>query len=227
MITWAAIRLFFSGAFDALVKGLSAAAKWVFSDWRNGPLLVCALMWMAHALLIVPARNREIAELDASLAAEQAAHLGTVNAFLAASAQAQKDAEANAQRVAREQEIITNAKVAEYRADLGDLRARFDRLRRARDAARTDPGHADPAGLSGLPAAPGRAAGAAPDHDLRPTRERGTGGLGEQLACPAALICLTIDEAEDASEDAHRFNRLIDWVLEQSAVRFTPKETAE
>jgi hypothetical protein len=221
-VSWIAFKLFASGVLDAVLKGLSEALKWLLSDWRNGPLVVCALMWAAHALLITPNLRADLAATETSLAAEQAAHLGTVNAFLAASDQAQKDAEANAQRVAREQEIITDAKLAEYRADLGDLRARFDRLRRARDAAQTNPGHADPAGLPGLPAAPGRAAGAAPDHDLRAAR-----GLGEQLACPTALICLTIDEAEDASEDAHRFNRLIDWVLGQSAVRFVPEEPAE
>jgi hypothetical protein len=40
-------------------------------------------------------------------------------------------------------------------------------------------------------------------------------------------VCLTIDEAEQASQDAHRHNRLIDWVFGQSAVRFTPEGSAE
>lgn len=226
MISWMAIRLLFSGAAKRLLKGLSAAFEWLLSDPRNIPLLVCAAMWAVNALLIVPARNRDIAQRDGQIIrvslerdAEAAAHLGTVNAFLAASKQAQKDAEANAQRVAREQEIITDATLSNLRSDHADLRARFDRLRRARDTAQINPGRADPAGLPGLSAAPGRINAAAPDHNLRAP---GTGELSPKAYCPADMVCLSIDEAEAASEDAHRFNRLIDWVLAQSAVRFTP-----
>ena len=39
-------------------------------------------------------------------------------------------------------------------------------------------------------------------------------------------MCLTIDQAEQASRDAHNHNRLIDWVIRQSAIRFTPEERA-
>jgi hypothetical protein len=41
--------------------------------------------------------------------------------------------------------------------------------------------------------------------------------------CPRGFVCLTIDQAQRASEDAHRHDRLIDWALGQSAVRFTPE----
>lgn len=218
---WTAVGLFASGALQRGLKGLSAALEWLLSDPRNIPLLICAAMWGAHALLIVPARDRDIAALEASLTAEQAAHLGTVNAFLAASAQAEREAEANALRVRTEQENITDATLALLAADHAVLGARFDRLR-ARNAAAVDPRHAATADLPGTSDAPGRAAATAPDHDLRPAGE-----LGAQPACPIGLVCLTIDEAEAASQDALRHNRLIDWVYGQSAVRFTPEEPAE
>lgn len=213
MISWMAIRLFFSGAAKRLLKGLSAAFEWLLSDPRNLPLVICAAMWAAHATFIVPSLRTDLTETEANLAAEQAAHLGTVNAFLAASKQAQKDAEANAQRVAREQETITDATVAEYRADLGDLRARFDRLRRARNPAAINSGSADPAGLPGVPAAAGRADA--------PAGQAGFPAPGDRQATE-----LTLDDALIASEQALQLHALIDWVAAQSAVRFTPKEAA-
>jgi len=202
---WTALKLLASGALEAVLKGLSAALNWLLSDWRNGPLLVCALMWAAHAILIVPARDRTIAALDASLTAEQAAHLGTVNAFLAASVQAQKEAEANALRVAREQEIITDDIVSDYRADLAALRARADRLR-ARGATAINPGHADPAGLPDVSAAAARTDAATGEDRL---------SAAGTLSLPDALI---------ASEQALQLDALISWVEAQSAVQFSSQE---
>jgi hypothetical protein len=222
---WAAIRLLFSGVLEEVLKGLSAAAKWVFSDWRNGPLLVCAAMWAVHVFLITPHARNAWRETAAQLEASQLAHLGTISNYIDAAAKAQADAEANVARVTAEQEEITDATLAAHRSDLALLRARFDRLRaggagnpagilRARDAARTDPGRADPAGLPGPGAAPGRAAGAPGDEDLR---------APGNLTCPAGFVCLTIDQAQRASEDAHRHDRLIDWAIDQSLVRFAPE----
>lgn len=205
-MSWIAIKLFASGVLEGLLKGLSAALKWLLADWRNIAAAGFSLALAWTLLVTVPGLRANLAATETSLAAEQAAHLGTVNAFLAASEQAQKDAEANAQRVAREQEIITDAKLAEYRADLGDLRARFDRLRRARDAAQINPGRADAAGLPGLPAAAGRIDAPA-----------------GQAGFPAAGG-LTLDDALIASEQALQLQALIDWVAAQSAVRFTPEE---
>jgi hypothetical protein len=218
---WTAIGLVASGAAQRLMKGLSAAFEWLLSDPRHIPLVVCAAMWAINALLIVPGRDRQIAALETSLTAEQSAHLGTVNAFLAASAQAQREAEANVVRVRAEQEIITGEVTRDLRSDLAAVSARFDRLR-ARNAAAINPGHADAAGLPVLPDAAGRAAAAAPDHNLP-----AAGELSPKAYCPAGLVCLTIDEAEAASLDAHNHNALIDWVWGQSAVRFVPEGAAQ
>lgn len=223
---WLALKLLASGALDAAMKGLSAALEWLLGDWRNMALAGtgAALVWTL--VFTVPGLRADLADTRADLTAEQAAHLGTVNAFLAASEQAQKDAEANAQRVAREQEIITDEVTRDLRGDLAAVTARFDRLR-ARDAARTDPGRADAAGLPGSGNAAGRAAGAPGDHDLRAAGGGRAGTLTAQPDCPIGLVCLTIDEAERASQDAARHNRLIDWLLGQSSVRFTPEERPE
>ncbi len=217
MITWAAIRLLASGALDGLLKGLSAVGKWLVSDWRNAPLVWFIGLYLVNAFIIIPSRDRQIAELGQLLEATQLAHLGTISNFIDASAKAQADAEANVIRVRLDQEEITDATLADLRADHSSLRARFDRLR-ARNAAAGDPGRADPAGLPGAGDAAARAAAAAPDQDVR-----FAGDLSPQLLCPAELICLTIDEAEQASEDAHNHDRLIDWVEAQAAVRFTPE----
>jgi hypothetical protein len=205
------LKLLFSGAFDALLRGVSAALKWLLADWRNAVVgtVLPAFMWMA--LVTAPGLRDEIAERDRKivrvnldLVAERSAHLGTVNTFLEASRQAQKDAEANALRVAREQEIITDASVANYRRDLAALRARAGRLR-ARDAARTDPGHADAADLPGL-SGPAARADAAPGEDRLPA-------AGE-LSASDALI---------ASEQALQLDALIDWIEAQQTVRFNPE----
>lgn len=219
MIGMTALRLAAPGVFDVALSGLSGALKWLLGDWRHLVIAAesAALGWLL--LVSVPGLRSDLAAAADALAAEQAAHLGTVNAFLSASHRAQREAEANVIRVRIEQEAITDAKLADYRADLGVLRARFDRLRAG--AARTDPGRPDAAGLSGLPDAAGRTAAAAPDHHLRPAGE-----LSAKSACPAGQVCLSIDEAEAASEDALRFDRLIDWVLGQSAVRVTIEEPA-
>jgi hypothetical protein len=200
------------------VRGLSAAGKWIASDWRNGPLLICAAMWAIHALIIVPDMRSDWRATADQLEASQLAHLGTIANFLDASAEAQRQAEANVARVTAEQEAITDEVTRDLRSDLAAVTARFDRLR-ARDVARTDPGRADPAGLPGTSAAPGRAAGSAGDQDLRAARELSL--------CPRGFVCLTIDQAQRASEDAHRHDRLIDWAIAQGSVRFTPEVPAE
>ncbi|MFA6219610.1 MAG: hypothetical protein WC692_07495 [Erythrobacter sp.] len=215
-----ALKLLASGVLDAVPRGLSAALKWLLADWRNvvvGTVLP-AFAWMA--LVTAPGLRADLAETAASLAAEQVAHLRTVNSFRAASRQAQQEAEANALRVARQQEIVTHETLANLRNDRAALRARFVRLRDTARRTPVYPGRADPAGLSGPAGAAGRAAATSADQDLRPA-----GNLSPQPACPIGLVCLSIDEAEAASEDAHRHNRLIDWVIAQSAVRFT-RETS-
>lgn len=222
---WIALKLLASGALDAVLRGLSAAGKWVLDDWRHPVIVMLAGFAAISHFLTIPGLRHDLAASEKLVEATQFAHIDTINNFRRASEQAQRDAEANAARVKAEQEKATNATLADLRSDHAALRLRFNRLR-ARDAARTDPGRADPAGLPAAGSAAGRADAAATDPDLRPARA-GTGELSPQPLCPAGLVCLTIDEAEQASEDAHRHNRLIDWLFNQSAIRFTSEEPAE
>lgn len=214
------LRLVATGAAERLLRGLSGVWQWLVSDWRNGPLVWFIVLFLVNSWIITPRLRAQRDEAQAALAAETEAFDQTIVNIVTASAEALRRAKANAERVKAEQEKITDATLTDLRADHAALRARFDRLRAG--ATRTDPRRADPSGLSGAGNAPGGAAGTAPDHDLRPA-----GDLGPQPLCPSQLICLTIDEAEQASKDAHNHNALIDWALGQSAVRFTPEETAE
>lgn len=216
-----ALRLFFSGAFQRLLTGLSAAGKWLVADWRNLFVTIFGAVAAWYGWVTIPALREDLAASEKLVEATQLAHLGTIANFIDASAEAKRQAEANAARVKAEQEKITDATLADLRSDHAALRLRFDRLR-ARDATGVDPRRADAAGLPGAGQAPDRAAGAPADQDLP-----AAGDLTAQPLCPSQFVCLTIDEAEQASIDAHNHDRLIDWVLGQSAVRFTPPEPAE
>lgn len=199
---WPVIQLFFSGALQKLLKGLSAAAKWLVADWRNAAILALALFGAWHHFILNPRMNALLEQSQKLTTDTQTAFVDTIVGFTAASAKAQAEAEANAARVKAEQERITDATLASYRADLGALRARYDRLR-ARDTAAIDPRHPDPSGLPAARDAAGRAA-EAPGED--------------RLPAPG----LSLDDALIASEQALQLGALIDWVEAQSAVRFTP-----
>ncbi len=212
MITWAAIRLFASGALDGLRRGISAAVKWLLSDWRNFAVTLLAGLYVFANFVHVPRLKADLAASEQLVTDTQLAHLGTIFNYIDASAQAQADAEANVIRVRLDQEEITDATVSRYRSDRDALRARFANLRidrlRAAGAAAGDPRRADPAGLPGASDAAGGAAA--------PT--------GEDRLPPAGVIggSLSLDDALIASEQALQLGALIDWVEAQAAVRFTP-----
>ncbi|WP_086733779.1 hypothetical protein [Erythrobacter colymbi] len=217
---WLALKLLFSGIAEKLLKVFSAVGRWVLADWRHAAILALAVFGAFHQFILAPRMRALIEESGQLVTDTQLAHLGTIFNFIDASAEAQRRAKANAARVKAEQEEITDATLADLRSDHAALRLRFDRLR-ARAAA-GDPGRADAAGLPGTGDAAGRAAAASGDQDLR-----AAGDVSPKAYCPSQFVCLTIEEAEQASIDAHNHDRLIDWVEAQSAVRFTPKEPAE
>lgn len=217
---WLGLKLLASGAADWVLRGLSSAGKWLAADWRNLFVTIFGAVAAWYGWVIVPALRADLAASEQLVEDTQLAHLGTISNFIDASAEAQRDAEANAARVKAEQEKITDATLADLRSDHAALRLRFDRLR-ARHAAGADPRRADAAGLPGAGDAAGRASAAPADQDLR-----AAGDLTAPPLCPSQFVCLTIEEAEQASIDAHNHDRLIDWIEAQSAVRFTPEETA-
>lgn len=211
---WALARLFFSGAAERLLKGFSAAAKWLVADWRNLFVVIFGVTALWQGWVTIPARDSTIADTEALLADTQTAFVGTIVSYTTASAKAQADAEANAARVKAEQERITDAKLGRYRADLAHLRSRFarldaDRLRRGAGAG-NGPRRADAADLPGAGEAPGRAAEASGQDRLPAARDR-------------QATALSLDDALIASEQALQLNALIDWIEAQSAVRFNPE----
>lgn len=222
-MSWLAIRLFFSGALQRVLKGLSVVGTWLVADWRNLFVTIFGAVAAWYGWVTIPGLRADLAASERLVEATQLAHLETIANFIDASAEAERQAEANAARVKAEQEKITDATLDDLRSDHAALRARFDRLR-ARDAASADPRGADPAGLPGAGDAAGRAAAAPADQDLSAPRNLTGADLTAQPLCPAQFVCLTIDEAQAASEDAHNHDRLIDWVIAQFAVPFTPQE---
>lgn len=207
-------------------KGLwglaKAVGRWLVADWRNGPLLICALMWAAHSLLIAPDLRADVTRADQrtaqalkDLSLERDAHRQTEVNYSTASAEAQRQAAANVARVEAEQAAITQEIVDDYQARLAAVRARFasaglDRLRRD-PASGSDLGGSGPAGLSGA----GSSA-------------RGADAATAQAGLPAACAApwLTPEDALIATEQALQLDALIGWVRQQSAVPFLPKEAA-
>lgn len=212
------LKAFASGAFGWVLSALSAAFKWLFSDWRNAPLVIAAAMWAAHALMINPARLRDIAERDATIAAvslerdaERAAHARTVFNYELAAGVAERRARQNVARVEAEQSAINQEVTDDLEIRRGRARDRAERLRADARSAASDPRRAAPAGLPGT-------GDATPSVDAPPADPR------LSATCPTARVCLTIEDALIATEQALQLNALIDWTERQAAIPFTPQE---
>ena len=116
---------------------------------RNWPLLAIAAtaVALAVALLKLEARTAERDRWQTQAAAEKQAHEQTVANYRAASAEAQRQAKVNVERVKAEQAQITERTVNDYQARLADVDARYDRVR-AQLAARSDLRSSDAAPMS-------------------------------------------------------------------------------
>lgn len=213
---WLALQLLARGAFESALKGVSDALRWLLSDWRHLALSACALVLGWLLVFTLPALRGDLAKAQAAIKAERAAHQDTVNSFRAASAEAQRKAEAHVARVRAEQEEISDAILSDYRGRLAAVTARFERLRARAAGAGADPGGAGRARLPAAAAAPGGAARSPGALDLP--------AAGAVSPCPPGLVCLTLDQAERASQDALRHDALIDWVIAQARLDVSPKE---
>ncbi|MAY19220.1 MAG: hypothetical protein CL955_01190 [Erythrobacteraceae bacterium] len=208
---WVAAKLFFSGALEMVLRWASVAIKWLLDDeWRFAAIVFAAIWAWAH-FLTIPQVEAERDRAQMQTGAVRAAFTATVASYRAAAADAQRDAEANVERVEAEQDAITQETINDYETRLAAARARADQLRRAAGRAATDPGRADAAGLPGTGAPSGSADQASGDPRLPATSP------GD---CPAGRVCLTLDEALIATEQAIQLDALISWTLRQSAVPF-------
>lgn len=212
-MSWPVLKLLGAGKWLlALAKKLG---RWLVADWRNGPLLICALMWAAHALILNPALRDA---RDRALAAEKTARSAlqqTVNGYRVAERLARSKAEMNVARVETEQAEITQEIVDDYEARLADARARAGRIygpggMYGAAPARTAGSGAGAAGVPGIPSAPGPAGAAAGEDRFPPA-----GAEPGALTLPDALI---------ATEQALQLQALIDWVEQQAAVPFIDED---
>lgn len=206
-MSWLFLKLL--GAGKWLLELARAILRWVLSDWRNGPLLVFALAFVAHVVVIVPGLRKELAQSQADLKSTSEAFDQTVKTYQQAVTEARRQAEMNVARVETEQAEITQEIVDGYEARLADARARAqriyrtDRLRGAAPAAGAGSG-AGTAGVPGLPTGAGRTGEAAGEDRLPAAGD---------LSAPDALI---------ATEQALQLQALIEWVTRQAAVPVTP-----
>ncbi|MBD3728743.1 MAG: hypothetical protein IE933_03475 [Sphingomonadales bacterium] len=195
----------------ALRKLARLLVRWIFDDWRNGPLLFFGI---AFAIMVFHRAPQLEVERDAAVVGwegEKLAHRATIENYQRAARIAQQKAEANVARVKAAQEKASQEIVDDYKARLAaarDRAARIERLRSASPAA-TDPGRTAAAGVPAAGAAPGRA-GEAPGEDRLPS--------AGALTAADALLC---------TEQAIQLDALIDWVLAQAAIDTSPSEAHE
>ena len=177
---------------------MSAALAFAGRWWREG-LIATLVVGIALLAMKVEVRTAERDTARTGLAAERQAHQQTVINYRAASAEAQRQATDNVNRVKAEQAQITERTRNEYQARLADVDARYDRVR-AQLAARADLGSSDPAPVSLVRDATCRAYG---------------GG-----SCDELLAKLKIAERQAWSLIALR-----KWARDQALVRVEPVST--
>lgn len=209
------LRLFFSGAFKRMLKVGSAVLDWLLSDWRNGPLALFAILFLVNSTIIKPALRERAQSAESEREATMEAYQQTIANYIAAAGEAQRAAERNLLRVQAAQADINEEITSDYESRLAGVRAHAERLRRNLDRAEVNRRRASQANLSGPRSATSGADEASGDPQLP------DGLAGERGACPAAFVCITIDEAEIATEQAIQLDALIDWNERQSAVPFS------
>ncbi len=150
----------------------------------------------AILFLVLNARTADRDEWRDRAVAEEKAHQQSVENFRVATAEAQRQAQANVIRVKAEQAAITERTKNDYQAQLAAVDARYDRVR-AQLAARTDLGSADLAPVSIASDATCRA-------------YAGTD-------CDTLLARLMV-----AEKQAVQLISLQDWVKRQGAVKVVP-----
>ncbi|EPR14184.1 hypothetical protein M527_29155 [Sphingobium indicum IP26] len=160
--------------------------------WWAIPIIVL-LAANSVLFLVLNSRTADRDQWRDRATAEERAHKQTVANYRAASAEAQRQAQANVARVKADQAAITERTVHDYQARLAAVDARYERVRAAL-AARTDLRSPDPAPVSITSDATCRAYG-------------GT-------SCDGLLAKLRIAERQ-----AWNLINLREWVAQQAAVK--------
>lgn len=172
-------------------------------------LLIAALIFAGVQSWRATSLSDQLDQARIALGAERASHEITKRDYAEAQAYAQGMEAARIAAVATAQQEISHDLKRDYRDRLARLRADYQRLRREADADRTAARAAADQPVSGLSAAPGRAAEAAADRF--PARQS-----EDDLAWRLK-----------ASEQALQLDALIDWVERQAAIDPNRTETSE
>lgn len=227
-MSWLLFKL--AGAGNWLSGVAKAVFKWIFADWRNGPLLMMTLLAAVHVFLITPGLRGEVAEwramtgkAEVRFKIERKAHVQTIVNYRRAQAEAERAAEANVVRVRTIQQAETRSVIDALENRLAAARHRYGELVRLRGqgAAAADPGGAAPAAVPSVSDA-GRGAYAAAGDRGVPARR----AVSAKPDCPSHLVCLSLEEALTATEDAERHDALIDWIERQARIAFVPSQAA-
>lgn len=187
-----------------------AIVAWLFSDWRNGPLVIFAAAFAAHVFIINPSLRASIKVANADIAAYRNAHDSIKATARAATAMAELADRKNAERVFSQQQSITKEIVDDYESQLADVRARaaaLDRRLRARTGNGTGASGGTATDLSGARGAAGGADEAAGEDRLP---------AGDLAGSPA--WAMSLEDAVTATEQALQLEALIDWVEAQALV---------
>lgn len=223
-MSWLLLKL--AGAGNWIVDLLGQAAKWLLSDVRHLVIVALALPMLFASIITIPNLRAEVAEWRAKagkaevrIKIERNAHVQTIVNYRRAQAEAERAAEANVVRVRTIQQAETRSVIDALENRLAAARHRFGELVRLRGqgAVAADPGGAAPAAVPGVSDA-GRAADAAPGDRGVPARRAVTA----KPDCPSHLVCLSLEEALTATEDAESHDALIDWIERQARIQFVP-----
>lgn len=214
MSVFGAIGLRLLGIGKWLADAGKALLRWIFADWRNGPLLLFAIAFFVCVFVRIPNLERELATTEDSLRAERQAKDDLVEDYRQAAIIAIARAQQNVARVEAEQTAITKEIVDDYETRIAAVRARAGTLASAlagelrRSKAFTYSSDAAAAGVPGPGAPAGRAADAAGDR-----------GLPAPRTDPSAASAMNLQERLIATEQAIQLDALIDWVIAQSEVQ--------
>lgn len=175
-----------------------AAGAFLRRYWPHLTIVATAVA-LAFTLLKLEVRTAERDKWQTQSAAEKQAHEQTVANYRAASAEAQRQAQANVARVKADQTKITERTVHDYQARLADTDARYERVR-VQLAARADLRSSDQAPVSITSEATCRAYG---------------GGSCDQLLAKLRI----------AERQARNLVALRNWVADQALVKVEPVPT--
>lgn len=159
-----------------------------------GALQIVSLGVIAFLLIAKAGETRRADKWQASAREEAAAHALTKVNIEAGTAKAKADDAANALRVERDQNKVSEEVSSDLQAQLADLRRRYDALRLRAGTASTNSSGGGSEAVPSLPNAPG-----------------GNDGSTCQAGLPS-------EDALTASEQALRLKALQDWVRGQGRV---------